>query len=48
MENRIFKDNDARVFLHELDHLKGVSIIDKSCELNRAGKRDILKQLSQR
>jgi len=46
-KNNIFENEKARVFLHEFDHLKGISIIDKSCELNRAGKREILKQLSQ-
>lgn len=44
----VLENDQARVFLHELDHLKGMSIIDRSCELNRAGKREILKQLSQR
>ena len=38
---------DARVFLHELDHLNGSSIIDRSSELNRAGKREMLKNLNQ-
>jgi len=39
---------DARVFLHEYDHLQGISIIDRSCELNRAERRKILQDLSQR
>jgi peptide deformylase len=47
-ENYILENDKARVFLHELDHLKGVSVIDKSCELNRAGKRAILTKLNQR
>lgn len=45
-EERFFGEK-ARVFLHEFDHLKGLSIINRSCELNRVGKRDILKRLSQ-
>ena len=39
---------DARVFQHEFDHLQGLSIIDRSCELNRAERRKILHDLSQR
>ena len=43
-----FTGYDARVFLHEYDHLQGMSIIDRSCELNRAERRKILQDLSRR
>ena len=39
---------DARVFQHEYDHLQGISIVDRTCQLNRAEKRSLAKQLSQR
>jgi peptide deformylase len=47
-EYNILGNDEARVFLHELDHLKGMNIVDRTCELNRAGKRLLLKELSQR
>jgi peptide deformylase len=45
---KTLKGSDARVFLHEYDHLQGISIIDRSCELNRAERRKIVQELSQR
>ena len=45
---KTLESHDARVFLHEYDHLQGMSIIDRSCELNRAERRKILQDLSQR
>lgn len=45
---KVLSGFDARVFQHEFDHLQGLSIIDRSCELNRVERRNLLKQLSQR
>jgi len=42
------QERDARIFLHEYDHLQGMSIVDRSCELNRVERRRILQELSQR
>lgn len=44
---KTLEGNEARVFLHEYDHLQGLSIIDRTCELNRTEKRKLLKELSQ-
>ena len=44
VEEILFGD-EARVYLHEIDHLVGMTIIDRTCELNRDGKRELKKQL---
>lgn len=42
---KILTDMDARIYLHEIDHLVGMTIIDRTCELNRDGKRELKKRL---
>lgn len=44
----LLSDYMAIVFQHELDHLNGLNIVNRTKELNRASKRELLKNLTQR
>ena len=44
-KEEVLESMHARVFQHELDHLEGITIIDKAIDINRDQKRTLLKSL---